>query len=204
MRNKLDIFPRMNKDAWSHGQVTSKLWLCDKLEQLTIERRAWQSHNIWIYGGWYGMTAFLLFTRGKMEIKSIRSYDIEPQCEKIADIVNNNWVCDEWKFKAFTRDVNDNMFKFTDWPMVTAPTIIINTSCEHMMENKWFDHIPSGMIVALQSTDQEHNDNEEHDLTYSLAEMVDKYPLNTTWFKDEIKFEYPDKKFKRYMLIGIK
>ena len=199
MRNKLDKFPRMNKDAWSHGQITSKLWLCDKLEHLTIERRAWQFNNIWIYGGWYGMTAFLLFTRGKMKIKSVRSFDIEPQCEKIADIVNNNWVIDEWKFKAFTEDVNDNLLK-----RYAIPDIVINTSCEHMIENKWFDQIPSGMIVALQSTDQEHDDDEEHDLVYSLAEMVDKYPLSTTWFKDEIKFEYPDKKFKRYMIIGIK
>lgn len=203
MRDKLDKFPRMNKDAWSHGQITSKLWLCDHLEYLTMglyrgPTRA-LTHNIWIYGGWYGMTAFLLLTRGKMGINSIRSFDIEPQCEKIADIVNNNWVVDEWKFKAFTEDVNDNLLE-----RYPTPNVIINTSCEHMMKNKWFEQIPSGMIVALQSTDQEHDDDEEHDLTHSLAEMVERYPLSATWFKGEKEFEYPDKKFKRYMLIGIK
>lgn len=193
-----DKFLKMNKDAWSHGQITSKLWLCNKLEHLIIDKDC-GSYNIWIYGGWYGMTAFLLFTRGKMKINSIRSFDIESQCEKIADIVNNNWVIDEWRFKAFTEDVNDNMFD-----RYAIPDMIINTSCEHMMENKWFDQIPSGIIVALQSTDQEHDDDEEHDLTYSLVEMTNRYLLSSTWFKGEIDFEYPDKKFKRYMIIGIK
>ena len=197
MRDKVDKFPRMNRDAWSHGQVTSKLWLCEKLERLTAER--YKEYKIWIYGGWYGMTAFLLFSRGKMGIESICSFDIEPQCEKIADIINNNWEIDEWRFKAFTEDVNENLsVKYPN------PDIIINTSCEHMMENTWFNQIPAGMTVALQSTDQEHDDDEEHNLTYSLTDMIEKYPLSNIWFKGEKKFEYPDKKFKRYMIIGIK
>lgn len=202
-RDKVNKFPRMNRDAWSHGQITSKIWLCEKLERLTMER--YKEYKIWIYGGWYGMTAFLLFSRGKMEIDTIRSFDIEPQCEKIADIINNNWEIDEWRFKAYTQDVNNNMFgadKLAN--RHPNPDIIINTSCEHMMENKWFDQIPSGKIVALQSTDQEHDSEEEHNLTYSLDSMIDKYPLSDILFKGEKEFEYPDKKFKRYMIIGIK
>lgn len=204
MRDKVNKFPRMNKDAWSHGQVTSKLWLCEKLERIMSSIAVgnggkpdrYKEYKIWIYGGWYGMTAFLLFSRGKMRIDSISSYDIEPQCEKIADIINNNWEIDEWRFKAFTQDVNDIVFS-------SPPDIIINTSCEHMIENKWFDQIPAGMIVALQSTDQKHDD-EEHNLTYSLKEMIDKYPLSDMWFNGEKEFVYPDKKFKRYMIIGVK
>ena len=58
----------LNKDCFSSGQITSKLWLCKKLEDLN-----WESDNTAIYGGWQGMLAFLLLSRGKFKVKKIRS-----------------------------------------------------------------------------------------------------------------------------------
>ena len=42
-------------DSFSSGQIGSKLWLCQEAEKLfeTV-------NQVWIYGGWYGLTAFLL------------------------------------------------------------------------------------------------------------------------------------------------
>jgi hypothetical protein len=79
-----------NKDAFSSGQIGSKIWLCEKLEKLN-----WSSDLTYIYGGWYGITAFLLLSRGKFNVSKIRSLDIDPSCEPIADMINENWVWQE-------------------------------------------------------------------------------------------------------------
>ena len=59
-------------DAFSSGQIGSKLWLCEQAEKYfeTID-------SIWIYGGWYGLTAFLLRARNKINIGNIRSFDLK-------------------------------------------------------------------------------------------------------------------------------
>jgi hypothetical protein len=86
-------------DAFSSGQIGSKLWLCEESEKCfeTID-------TIWIYGGWYGLTAFLLKSRNKINIGKIRSFDIDPSCESTADLINENWVYSDWQFKATTKD----------------------------------------------------------------------------------------------------
>ena len=90
----------VDKDAFSSGQVGSKIWLCEELE-----RTGWSSKTTHIYGGWYGMTAFLLLSRGKFKVGNIRSYDVDPQCEVIADLINQNWVYRNWIFSMGRRSL---------------------------------------------------------------------------------------------------
>lgn len=186
----------VNRDVWSHGQITSKLWLCEKLENIILQSKHTRP-IIWIYGGWHGMTAFLLLSRNNFVIEKIYSFDVDPSCEKIADMMNNNWEIDDWKFKAFTEDVNNDLLAKYKNP----PDIIINTSCEHMEENVWFEEIEPGTIVALQSNNFDHDGSI---LINSLKEMKEKYPLTTIQYEGEKDFVYPDKSFTRYMIIGIK
>ena len=73
----------VDKDAFSSGQIGSKIWLCEELEKLN-----WSSELTYIYGGWHGITAFLLLSRGKFQVKKIRSLDLDPTCEAIAEMIN--------------------------------------------------------------------------------------------------------------------
>jgi hypothetical protein len=175
--------------AFSHGQIKSKMWLCDEIEKFLPE-----SSRIAILGGWYGLTGFLLLTRNNKNIEYVRSYDIDPKVESIADKINNAWICDSWKFKAWTDDVNNvDLSEFN---------VIINTSAEHIIDRSWFNKI-TDQLVVIQSTDQIHDDNDEHDYTFSLNELKSKYKM-INFYEGEIGFEYPDKSFNRYMLIGRK
>ena len=90
------------KDAFSSGQVGSKLWLCKQLEQT-----GWTSNLTYIYGGWYGITAFLLLSRNNFKVDQIQSFDIDPSCEPIADMINENWVWQDWKFKGYMLNSNE-------------------------------------------------------------------------------------------------
>jgi hypothetical protein len=181
----------VDKDAFSSGQISSKIWLCEELEQLFD-----QIDTIWIYGGWYGLSAFLLQSRGNIQIGKIRSYDLDPECQAIADMVNENWVIQDWKFKAKTQDCN---LLDLDW---NGPDLVINTSTEHFESLDWWNSIPKGTTVALQGNNMPHDDHHIH--TSSLDEFVSAFPLSTVQYTGQREFTYPDWKFTRFMLIGIK
>lgn len=179
----------INKDAFSSGQIGSKIWLCEELERL-----GWKSDLAYIYGGWYGLTAFLLLSRGKFQVNKIRSLDIDPACEPMADMINENWVWQDWKFKAFTQDCNNFEGQYGD--------LVINTSTEHFESKQWFDRLPIGTKVILQGNNMPHYDHVIHSET--LEDFVSEYPLSSIAFKGEKEFVYPNWSFKRYMVIGIK
>lgn len=178
----------LDKDAFSSGQIGSKIWLCEELEKI-----GWSSNTTYVYGGWYGVLSFLILSRGKFQVQRIRSIDIDPTCKTNADLLNEYWVWQEWKFKALTEDCN-----------VIKPEgdLIINTSTEHFTTKQWFDNIPKGTKVILQGNDMPHADHYVHSET--LENFVNEYPLTNLVFKGEKEFIYPTWQFKRYMIIGIK
>jgi len=177
----------VNKDAFSNGQIDSKLWLCDELERL-----GWSSDLTYIYAGWYGITSFLLLSRGKFQVNRIRSLDIDPACEAVADMINENWVFKEWKFKAFTQDCNNYEGQYGD--------LVINTSTEHFDSMEWFSRLPQGTRVILQGNNMPHDDHVIHSNT--LEDFINTYPLSSIAYKGEKEFVYPDWSFTRYMIIG--
>jgi len=180
---------KVNIDAFSSGQVGSKIWLCEE-----VERTGWASKLAYIYGGWHGITAFLLLSRGTFNVGQIQSFDIDPSCEVIADTINENWVWQEWKFKAYTLDCNGYVRGGAD--------LIINTSTEHFHSMDWFDNIPKGTRVVLQGNNMPHDDHVVH--SASLESFIEQYPLTEYSYSGEKEFKYPTWSFKRFMIIGIK
>jgi hypothetical protein len=178
-----------NKDAFSNGQIDSKLWLCRELEKL-----GWQSKLTHIYGGWYGVLAFLLLSRENFSVDRIESYDLDPACESVADMINNNWVIKNWQFKAHTADCD-----FVD---KTQPDLIINTSSEHFDSMLWFDTIPKGARVIIQGNNMLHDDHVVHSQT--LQKFKDRYPLSEMVYSDSLDFHYSDWSFTRFMIMGFK
>ncbi len=187
---------QINFDAWSSGQIESKLWLCRELEKISIDK----PQVIWVFGGWYGILGSLLLQRDRLPIDSIRSFDIDPKASEIADKLNKNWIVQNWRFKAFTLDVNKIIHTGSEFGK--NPDIIINTSSEHFTSDAWFQNIPSGRKVVIQSNDMEHADHPRK--LDSLDTMVRLFPLSKKLFSGELEFCYPTWKFKRFMLIGIK
>ena len=179
----------LNKDAFSNGQIDSKLWLCRELEAL-----GWTSDLTRIYGGWYGVLAFLLLSRENFNVGRIESFDLDPTCESTADMINENWVFKEWQFKAFTLDCSQGVRG--------KPDLIINTSSEHFESMDWFNNIPKGTRVILQGNDMPHDDHIIHSTT--LDEFIAHYPLSEIAYQGEKLFVYPEWQFTRYMVIGIK
>lgn len=178
-----------NIDSFTNGQIDSKLWLCRELEKLE-----WSSKLTHLYGGWYAVTAFLLLTREKFQVDRIESYDLDPECQPIADMINANYVFKEWKFKAYTHDCNTLIH--------SEPDLIINTSTEHFETMHWFDNIKPGTRVILQGNNMDHDDHVIE--TNSIEEFIEQYPLTDIAYSGSLYFSYPEWDFTRYMIIGTK
>lgn len=179
----------IHKDAFSNGQIASKIWLCEELEKI-----GHRSELTYLYGGWYAVTAFLLLSRGIYRVDKIISWDVDPSVKEPSMLLNENWVCDEGRFYSYTMDCNTLANVYAD--------CIINTSTEHFESNLWFDNIPKNTLVVLQGNNMNHDDHTSH--FTDLENFASHYPLESVLFKGEKEFVYPDWKFNRYMIIGRK
>lgn len=189
-------------DCFSRGQLRSKMWLVSELTKLNENLG-----TVFLCAGWYGTLAVMLFESG-LKIEKIRSFDIDPNCAPIAELFNKKWVMQDWKFKASTGDIHEINWKShthdtlrsngTVCSLTDYPDTIINTSCEHI-ENfrSWFNNIPTGKLIVLQSNN--YFEIKEHvNCSASLEDFSNSCPMTVTLFEGEIDLP----KYKRFMKIG--
>lgn len=181
--------------AFMSGQVGSKVWLCEKLEPIVIDR--FRRHvTVWLLGGWYGMTNFLLQSRRVMPLAYCVSYDIDPEANRGARVLNESYQF-QGTFRTETADANTLSYE-VDLP----PDVVINTSTEHMESDDWFHRIPAGTICLFQSNNMPHDDHvRSHETPRELAEQ---FPLSETLYLGAKSFHYPTWAFQRFMHIGVK
>jgi hypothetical protein len=200
----IKTFPDVDfRDAFSRGQISSKKWLVEELVKLDINLG-----TVFLCAGWYGSLALLLFESG-LKIEKIRSFDKDAECYKIADTINRPYVMSEWKFKAQTEDIH--LINYLDGHTYTTyrangeaselydkPNTIVNTSCEHLTSFVlWYNLIPKGTLVALQT-----NDYYEIDDHINCVNDIDEFkkmaPLDNILYEGVLNLE----KYNRFMLIG--
>ena len=141
---------RFLDSMWS-GQLESKAWLVNQLSSILP-----LPSNIYIFGGWTGILANMLLQDDR--VYKIRSIDIDPWCESVADNVNKIHEMNGWRFKAVTADMSTYQYQSD-----IVPDIVINTSTEHVTQEQydsWYDNIPEGTIVVAQGND--YFDCDEH------------------------------------------
>ncbi len=187
----------VNLDAFSSSQIGSKVWLADRLEEVLAQLTApVGGYKIWIYGGWYGITNFIIRVRARIPVEFVRSIDKDPTCEPIADKINKFWEWQGWQFKAQTGDANGVLY------VRDNPHIVINSSIEHMEQHTWFNNIPEDTICVLQVCDLPH---EAHvAVIRDLDEFKRQFPLKEVLYEGKMTFNYPTGDMSRLMIIGPK
>ena len=177
-------------DAFSLGQIDSKLWAARELENC-VKKNNIGPLNIYILGGWYALLHFVLKIRSNIEINSCRSFDLDEQACHIANVINNTWETEDWKFRAFPEDVN-----LIDYPQDI--NFVINTSSEHIESLEWWSKIPKDTLCLIQSNNLKI---EEHVATVeSIEELESRFPMSKMLYSGSNQL--PD--YTRYMIIGLK
>lgn len=206
LRNAVDNNNADLTDALSWGQLKSKRWLVNTLEDIEVPLG-----TVFLCAGWYATLAAMLF-QSRCSIDKIRSFDIDDSCLEIADTINRNEVKKDWKFKAITQDIMDIDYNSHTWQtwskannrmsrdITDCPNTIINTSCEHIKEfNQWYKKIPNGTLVVLQTNN--FFDVKDHvNCVKNPLEFAEQSPMQDCLYSGAL--ELP--KYNRFMRIGIK
>ena len=204
IKRTLHKFPESESalvDAFSLGQLKSKIWLIDNLPN--------NLGLVFICAGWYGTLASLMFNKARNKFDKIRNFDIDDSCAAVADTMNRPWVMDGWQFKASTFDITEMSYPTTyvthradgsSLIVTENPDTIINTSCEHIDDFKtWYQNIPNNTLVVLQSNN--FYDIKEHlNCVNNLEDFKSQTPMNTVLYEGELDLE----QYTRFMRIGYK
>jgi hypothetical protein len=204
-------------DAFSRGQVQSKIWLINELQKVDTH-----FDTIYHLGGWFGQLTWYL--NNHVTFNKYRNFDIDVEACKVSDYIVNLRQLENYKVKSVELGLplwddsddkrnmswitrtgceyeiknysNDNTFKEK-----TQPDLIINTSAEHM-PSIWFDKF----VNRPQSTDplyviQTNNlfDADGHvNCVHSVDHLIKKFNMNRIEYAGELQL----KGYKRFMLIG--
>jgi hypothetical protein len=203
---KVEHLENFDKDAFSRGQIKSKKWLIDELVKLDLDLG-----TVFLCAGWYATLAAMLF-ESPCKIEKIRSFDGDPACVDVADTINASYFKNSWRFTAISEDIHNINYSEHSWaawsntnnrmsyPIVDIPTTIINTSCEHIENfNLWYNRIPLGKIVILQTNN--YFEIADHiNCSSSLEEFATSTPMTEVLYQGELQLP----KYNRFMRIGIK
>lgn len=196
------MFP---KDAFSLGQLASKVWLVDSLYNYCYKSNedlmCIEPPIIAMLGCWIGALSPLLHQH--MDIERIYGFDIDPVAISKAEVFNRRLVADNWKFKGVVQDISllscNNMEFETGGELIQVkPDVVINTSCEHM-DTQWFDSCDDDQLIVMQTNDSPDFDGHIN-ICNSLSEMQDKYSMKDIKFIGSLKTPV----YTRYMQIGYK
>jgi len=182
----------LNPDSFSHGQVKSKMWLCEKLEPHVKD-----NSKVAILGGWVNLLGFMMLTRQPKKYEHIKSIDIDSESIDLADQINSYWIIE----RILRNEIADaNTFNTQGFD------VVINCSAEHMENTTWFDRISPGTLVCIQSTNVIDIGDPWFVKTPSptMDYFIKKYPLTDVKFTGILPIRYNNWGYDRFMLIGIK
>ena len=175
--------PMRTLDSFWAGQMKSKEWLC-----IELRKHVKKFVTVDIHGGWNGVLASMLF-QSDVPVTSIRSIDIDPTCESIANMMNKKEEI-AGRFRAVTADM---------CTIRSDADVVINTSCEHITQDQydlWLSGMPYNTLFVLQSNN--YNIPEHVRIAQDLEEFKGQCNLSKIQWAGELDLPL----YKRFMVIG--
>lgn len=181
-----EVSPPTFQGSLTPDLLQSKIWLCNNLKKLGKTKFS----TIYILGSWYGTMAIVLDRCG-ISFDKVINVDADKKhiavSDKLLTALKMNHQC-------MHKDANTLNYKQLD-----KNSLVINTSVNDIKGEVWFDRLPEGTLVALQS-----RNNVENPRYNSLKELDQEFFLTDTLVLDELTFEDPETQYQRFMKIGVK
>lgn len=174
-------------ESFWKGQLKSKTWLIDNLAKIVQTK----NNTVVIHGGWNGVLSALLFN-SDIDIKHITSLDIDFSCEEVAAMINKRYEMEN-RFCAVTGDM-------TVYQYQNAPSIVINTSSEHITQEQyetWLSNVPEQTLIVIQSNN--YHSLPEHIRTFdTIEQFAVSSKLNNILCKEVLELPL----YNRFLIIG--
>ena len=175
----VEFAPLTLQGSFHRSLIFNKLWLLSELEQI-------KDHfgTIYILGSWYGNLSLLL-ARSDIRFEHIVNVDSDAQAVKTGQqIAEKMGVAD--RIEPMVADANT-----LDYRQLDQDGLVINTSCYDIKNTEWFDHIPAGTMVVLQSRTD-------------VDEDLSDYKLSKLLYQGSRELEDPEVKYTSILEIGVK
>ena len=165
--------------SFDRGLIFNKLWLIHELAKIKDT-----FSTIYILGSWYGNLSILL-ARSDIDYKHIVNVDTDAKRVRQGQaIAKQMHVAD--RIEPMVADANK-----LDYRQLDSNGLVINCSIHDMPNSGWFDHIPRGVMVALQSrTDVDHD--------------INSYALKTILYDGTKQLADPETEYTSLLRIGIR
>jgi hypothetical protein len=175
----LEFSPLTLHGSFERGLILNKLWLIHELEKI-------QDHfgTIYILGSWYGNMSILL-SKSRIQYNHIVNVDKDAAVVRGAQRIARILQIDD-RIEPMVKDANR-----LDYRQLNPDGLVINTSCHDIDNRGWFDHIPRGTLVVLQS-----RDDVDHDLG--------DYDLSQTLYQGSRSAQDPETDYRSLLRIGVK
>ena len=160
----------------------SKVWLLDEVQKILGKT---QLDTIYNLGSWYSNMGLFLVAN-KLGFNKLINVDIDKDTLKTGQkLLDKLGISD--KVEHMHKDANT-----LDYRQLKQPGLVINTSTNDIEGDDWLKNIPKGTLVAMQGRNG------------TLEEFDKQYPLDKTYFLDEVELEDPETEYERFMKIGVK
>ena len=201
--------PTALQDAFSRGQVQSKIWLVTELAKIQTDFKV-----VFLLAGWYGQLR-KFFDIANISYDKMRVVDIDPSACAVSDKIFNIDFIKDYRVKSVELDLTDmswlyrtgcqyKLKNYTTGQEIdekTVPDLIVNTSAEHFHE-RWYHKfvnrpLETDPLFVIQSNNL-HEVADHINSIHSLEEMQIKFPMTRLLYAGELQLSG----YKRYMLIG--
>jgi hypothetical protein len=162
-------------------QIQSKEWMVS-----TIRDLGYYPKHVTVLAGWYGMVIIPLLYKAFGEIK-IDLYDVDEYTIDIASHVFNDWP----NVNLFCKDVVFDEIDFQG-------DLLINSSCEHMMDMKEITEANEGKVFVYQSNNNRNVKWLHINCVEETNELVEQAGLTRVFYAGSCMIY----RNKRIMVIG--
>jgi hypothetical protein len=173
--------------SFTHDLIASKVWLLTELARI-----APQVGTIYVLGSWYGNLGILLVLDPVIKYKKLINVETDRKFLQASERIHNHLGMGNTEYML--KDANT-----LDYQQLGPDGVVINTSLTDMQGQAWFDNIPEGTLVVMQS-----RDHDPGNAAHSTQDIIDRYPLSEVVYDGKINLEDPETRYTRYMVIGIK
>jgi hypothetical protein len=175
------------KGSFTHDLIKSKVWLLTELARIAPD-----VGTIYVLGSWYGNLGVLLALDPVIRYKQLINVETDKKFLQTSERIHDRLGMANTEYML--KDAND-----LDYQQLGRDGVVINTSLTDMPGQAWFDNIPAGTLVVMQS-----RDNDPGNASHSTQNIIDRFPLSEIIYDGELRLQDPETEYTRYMVIGIK
>ena len=152
----LEFAPLTLAGSFHRSLIFNKLWLISELSRIKDS-----FSTIYVLGSWYGNMSLLL-ARSSIDYDQIINVDRDARVVRAGEAIAEKMGLADG-IRSIAADANR-----VNYDQLDHNSLVINTSCYEIKNTAWFDRVPTGTMMALETRTDVDEDLEDYELSNVL------------------------------------